>query len=427
MSAESRWSAPRERHGRVGRRFRLLVPLVTAMLLVVQLPMPAAADHGGRPIGSGAMRCDRPVTPPRCASVGNNLKHFVFFDPSLTQDLASSLRDTMAEDYDPTKLVMIEQPEITSHTDVVAYSGDFGDNGAAGWTHCPPESRQGRNALGHRWCQEQTLWLNYNARYAAFFADDASRDHITCHELGHTLGLRHWGNPPQSAEPAADTCMSANTPDGPPNLHQIDVDHINAYPYGSAPPGRGRTLAKVPMSEETARSAWSGASIETTQLEHPSSLAELARSADAVVRGSVVELVPGRVFGDSSSALHYAAATVRVDELVAGALPSDHARELTLEIPLFDGPASITNLQASLPRVESVFFLRSKAASARTAGLPLEQRVAEARFYRLVVFGAVVENQRGVATVPEGEAAFLTVLGGLPFDEVLGQVRRAGR
>jgi hypothetical protein len=116
-----------------------------------------------------------------------------------------------------------------------------------------------------------------------------------------------------------------------------------------------------------------------------------------------------------------------VDELVAGALPRDHAQELTLEIPLFDGPESITSLQASLPWAESVFFLRSKAASARAAGLPLERRVAEASFYRLVVFGAVVEDQRGVAAVPEGEAAFLTALGALPFDEVLGQIRRAGR
>lgn len=414
------------REGRVAGRFRLLVPLITAILLVAQIPMPAAAHHGGRPIGSGAMRCDRPVTPPRCASVGNNLKHFVYFDASLTADLASSLRDTMAEDYDPTDLVMIEQTELTSHTDVIAYSGDFGDNGAAGWTHCPPESRQGRNALGHRWCQRQTLWLNYNPRYAVFFADDASRDHVTCHELGHTLGLRHWGNPPQSAEPAADTCMNANTPDGPPNLHQIDIDHINAYPYGSAPPGLFRTLAKEPAAQ-TARSFWSGASIETTQIEDPSSLAELATSADAVVRGRVVGVNPGRVFGEASSAFHYAAATIRVDGVLAGAVPRQHAEELTLEIPLFDGPGSIAQLQATLPSTESIFFLRSKATSARAAGLPLELRLAEAGFYRLVVFGAVVESEGGMATVPDADTSFLSALAGRPFNDAVNEVARAGR
>lgn len=417
---------PGERE-RVARRFRLLVPLVTAMLLVAQFPTPAAADHGGRPIGS-AFPCRNDRVPPRCTSVGNNLKHFVYFDASLTEGLASSLRDAMAEDYDPTDLIMIEQPELTAHTDVIAYSGDFGDNGAAGWVHCPPESRQGLNALGHRWCQKQTLWLNYNPRYAVFFADDASRDHITCHELGHTLGLRHWGNPPQSAEPAADTCMNANTPNGPTNLHQIDIDHINAYPYGSAPPGQGRTLAKEPGDDMTARSVWSGAGVETTQLEHPSSLDEVAGSADVAVRGRVVDVVPGRVFGDpATSALHYAAATVRVEELVAGALPRLHAEELTLEIPLFDGPGSIAELQASLPWAESIFFLRSKAASARAAGLPLELRLAEAGFYRLVVFGAAIENRSGFAAVADEEADFLAGLGGRPFDEVLDQVRAAGR
>jgi hypothetical protein len=214
----------------IRRLFRLLAPVLTAALLVAQFPMPAQAYHGGRPIGT-AFACDRPVVPPRCTSVGNDVLHFVYFDATLTPELASSLRDTMAEDYGPTDLRMFERYVVTSLTDVIALSADYGDNGAAGWTHCPPDSPQGVNERGDRWCQRQTLWFNLNPRYALFFADDESRDHVACHELGHTLGLRHWGNPPQSEGPDAATCMNANTPDGPTGLHQLDVDHINEYPY----------------------------------------------------------------------------------------------------------------------------------------------------------------------------------------------------
>lgn len=216
---------------RVPRLFRGLAPVVTALLLLAQYPTPAAGDHGGRPIGSSPT-CDTPGrVPPRCVSVGNDRHHFVVFDSTLTEGLASSLRDTMAEDYHPTDLIMFPRTKITSVTDVIAYSTDYGDNGAAGWVHCPSDAPQGLNSVGDRWCKRQELHFNLNARFATFFADDESRDHITCHELGHTLGLRHWGNPPESPGPVGATCMHANAPDGPVNLHQFDIDHINAYPH----------------------------------------------------------------------------------------------------------------------------------------------------------------------------------------------------
>src|SRR5918992_4354586 len=64
------------RMSRSARRLRGIVPLLAA---VVALGLYAgagvtSADHGGRPIGS-VLACDRPgVSPPRCTSVGNNLR-----------------------------------------------------------------------------------------------------------------------------------------------------------------------------------------------------------------------------------------------------------------------------------------------------------------------------------------------------------------
>jgi hypothetical protein len=82
------------------------------------------------------------------------------------------------------------------------------------------------------------------AAEAAFFADDDSRTHLACHEIGHSIGLRHWGNPPISDGPTAATCMNADTPNGPVGLHGFDRNHINVY-Y-ARPADR---LAKRCMSE----------------------------------------------------------------------------------------------------------------------------------------------------------------------------------
>ncbi|HEX2141372.1 MAG TPA: hypothetical protein VHK28_03705 [Candidatus Limnocylindria bacterium] len=203
-----------------------LAVVVTVMLLVAHAA-PVAAEHAGRDIGSFST-CDRPVNPPRCSSVGNDRWHFVYIDPSVPAALADSIRDAIAK-YDATYLIVREQVAINHLTDAVAFAADHGANGAAGWVYCPLDAPQGINHRGHRWCQRQEIHFNLNARYAVFFDDDASRDHLACHELGHTIGLRHWGNPPRTDGPAGATCLNADTPNGPLDLHQADVDHILDY------------------------------------------------------------------------------------------------------------------------------------------------------------------------------------------------------
>ena len=207
---------------------RPLAVLLAAALAIGQGSGVAVADHGGREVGS-FLACDRPVSPPRCTSVGDDRLHLVAFDGSLREDLVTALRDSMDDDYDaPTKLHLIAQPRVTALTDVIAFSGDYGENGAAGWVYCPSDAPQGINRNGDRWCRHQELHLNFNARYGLFFDDEASRGHIACHELGHTLGLRHWGNPPETDGPVGATCMTANTPNGFAGLHLTDADHIDA-------------------------------------------------------------------------------------------------------------------------------------------------------------------------------------------------------
>jgi hypothetical protein len=403
--------------GRVG----LLIG--AALILALQGPGVALGDHGGRELGSfGA--CDRPVNPPRCTSVGNNVRHYVAFDPSLTAELAEAMRFAMERVYEPTRLVMVEQAAVSPLTDVIAFSADYGENGAAGWVYCPSDRSYGVNGQGHRWCQGQELHLNLNPRYGVFFGDDASRRHVACHELGHTLGLLHWGNPPETDGPVGATCMNANTPNGPIGLHSTDVDHINAYSAYLRRPQRGVRIVRAPAADVIAVEpvgALSGAS----QVENPRTLAELVAIADAVVRGRVVAVERGRVFGSSSYALHYAAATVRVDEALAGTVAG--APTLTLEIPLFDGADSLGTLRAQMLGSDRILFLRNKGTSAREAGRSIDEQRAESAYFRLVTFGSEVIDLGGRASVPPDDGRALSGLSGRAFDDVVATVRAAVR
>ena len=396
--------------------------LLALLLIFGQASGIAVADHGGRDIGS-FMACDRPVTPPRCTSVGDGRLHLVAFDQSVREDLAVALRLSMAEDYDaPTRLRLIEQPRVTPLTDVIAFSGDYGDNGAAGWVYCPSDAPQGINRFDHRWCRQQELHLNYNPRYGLFFDDDASRGHITCHELGHTLGLRHWGNPPETDGPVGATCMNANTPNGPTSLHETDIDHLNRYRFPVIPTPAGTRIVRAPAREVAFLGTPAG-SLHALETVNPTSLAELIAGSDAVVHGRIIAVEPGRVFGPPSRPLHYAAATVEVIGLLAGTLPVQDRMALTLEIPLFDGPDALERLAVAAVGSERIVFLRNKGASAAAAGMTAEAQAADAPFYRLTNFAAEVIDDEGSALVPEDERRLLAPLATGSFDEALRMVR----
>jgi hypothetical protein len=396
--------------------------LLTLLLVVGQGSGIAVADHGGRDIGS-FMACDRPVSPPRCTSVGDGRLHLVAFDESLREDLAVALRASMAEDYDaPTQLRLIEQGRVTVLTDVIAFSGDYGDNGAAGWVYCPSDAPQGINRFEHRWCRHQELHLNYNARYGLFFDDEASRGHIACHELGHTLGLRHWGNPPETDGPVGATCMHANTPNGPTSLHQTDIDHLNRYRFPVHPTPAGVRIVRAPAPQVTFLGLPAGP-LHALETGEATSLPELIGGSDAVVHARVTAVEPGRVFGPSSRPLHYAAATVEVIGLLAGDLPGDHASALTLEIPLFDGPDAIERVRAEVLHTERVLFLRNKGASAADAGMSAAEQAADAAFYRLTSFSAEVADADGVAIVPPADSDALDAFDRQLFGDVLDELR----
>lgn len=232
------------------RRLSRVAPalVLVALALTGGRPGTASAEHGGAPLGS-FLDCTEPEVPPRCVSVGDDARHHVYIDPSVPPSLVASVLRAMREAYGSTALRMIEERVVTNRTDVIVYAADHGQNGAAGWVYCPPDAPQGVNAHGDRWCRQQELHFNLNASYAAFFADDDSRTHLACHEIGHSVGLRHWGNPPITDGPTAATCMNADTPNGPTRLHRFDREHIDAYYAGTRRLAEPLRLAKRCASE----------------------------------------------------------------------------------------------------------------------------------------------------------------------------------
>jgi len=208
---------------------RMVSSLVLPIMLLALVPATVSAEHHGNPGIGSFLDCDPTLVPPRCVSVGNDSIHRVYIDPAVPNGIAWAVRRSMSGDYGPTHLVMRLQSRITRRTDVIVRAGNFGQNGAAGWVWCPPSSPQGVNGHGDRWCRHQRLIFNLNSTYRAFFADRGSRDYMACHELGHTIGLRHWGNPPISDGPRRPTCMQPDVPNGPTNLHRWDIEDINMY------------------------------------------------------------------------------------------------------------------------------------------------------------------------------------------------------
>lgn len=84
------------------------------------------------------------------------------------------------------------------------------------WTDCPPASAEG-GSHPNRWCQPSKIRFNGDRR--GYYDTSFERVAIACHEIGHTIGLRHTSN--------TNSCMHAY-PQTSNVISGHDVDHINA-------------------------------------------------------------------------------------------------------------------------------------------------------------------------------------------------------
>lgn len=85
----------------------------------------------------------------------------------------------------------------------------------------------GSEANHTRWCRPQVIRYNLSKRDTYFPGDTAQRD-ISCHELGHILGLQHATSTTNGGSNWASSCMVyASRTHTTTTTH--DRAHINAY------------------------------------------------------------------------------------------------------------------------------------------------------------------------------------------------------
>lgn len=186
---------------------KLIWLLALFVSLILESWLPASAMNFGSTSPGGI--------PATSVSLGNNISHYVDFYQVQTAQVDAT-HWAMTNNYDPTVLDMLD--ESGGIWDVRVFDNTYGLNGMAGWVICPGNATTG-GTHPNRWCFGQEL--RYNLSYPGDFNTIDERRGMACHELGHTVGLRH---------PASGSSCMGNPPDFDTALTQHDRDHLtDAY------------------------------------------------------------------------------------------------------------------------------------------------------------------------------------------------------
>jgi hypothetical protein len=167
------------------------------------------------------------ISPPACVSLANNSTHAIrpisLGDQWPGIDVATQF--AIDNIYNPTDLTV-----YTSNTDpspdVWVIDGFSGNNNRYAWVDCSL-SNSGTGGSGSlQWCRGQTL--SYNATYLSSYPSGlGGYNGLACHELGHTVGLRH--NEHMTLPDGATSCMRTFAP-YPANINAHETTgHLNSY------------------------------------------------------------------------------------------------------------------------------------------------------------------------------------------------------
>lgn len=165
-----------------------------------------------------------------------------------------------------------------------------------------------------------------------------------------------------------------------------------------------------------------------------SSLAAIARDADAVVIASPGELVKGPTFVDKyGNDIHLASLTLDVERVIRGMVNTKRLGTLTLWIPLSVSTSGygyaeyFDNLAASAPSGRAIFHLKNMAEWARKFGAPLDDPQADPYAYQILGGQGFLREIDGLAKPPLLSGDALATMAGTwqldlqgdPFDEVV--------
>jgi len=137
--------------------------------------------------------------------------HWDIAKRDLTQKYSNGVTATLNVDYIPTDLVVswLDAPSCTMTYELCVYDSNYGDNGVNGWNSCVAGFS---GSHPNQKCEQQ--WVRINQ----FFDPPAQR--IACHEMGHSVGLRHTGD---QASCLKQTILGGNSE----RLTAHDKGHLN--------------------------------------------------------------------------------------------------------------------------------------------------------------------------------------------------------
>jgi hypothetical protein len=194
--------------------------LVTAATL--SLATVARADNFGGPKDASAA-CDA-TTSSEC--VANDANHSIYYSSNVTSADWLNGADAAINDYynNTTSLIIWHTPTYSASNDVRLSEVDTSNN-LWGWGRCASSP----TATGHlatavpayahglNWCYPQLVFLNDHYASTAGYNNATGKRAIACHEIGHTLGLRHRNTTPYG-------CM-ANPPNYAGSWHTTPQSH----------------------------------------------------------------------------------------------------------------------------------------------------------------------------------------------------------
>lgn len=180
-----------------------------ALALVWPIVTASATNFGSNTSsgGTGAHECDDSASS-QC--VANNSFHSIY-DFNLGATWTTAIADAIGK-YDNMAPIRVEW-DADSDADVLAAQGTYGLNNMWGWTLCSGTAVH-MGVDPDEWCRPQ--WLNLNLSYSH---DAGQKRAIACHEVGHTIGLRH-------SNESSGSCMIKNqrTWDDPSTHDAIKID-----------------------------------------------------------------------------------------------------------------------------------------------------------------------------------------------------------
>jgi hypothetical protein len=202
------------RKQRAGQQARLLLRMMIALLAVAGL----GVQTGGTALATNYSGASGSTSNCPAGPGGNNMQdpnpHTIYYD-SLEQSVRDHMEWARWAVVDPTTVDSQLVSSATSLTDVVVYDQDYTTYCGLNWHDPGPEPNEGFagyvfcvSLTSNNKCEKHELRIDlswWNTSFAGADNNNMPRRYMACHEMGHTLGVRH----PNRLEPedSFDSCM----------------------------------------------------------------------------------------------------------------------------------------------------------------------------------------------------------------------------